>query len=253
VIRRYLVKGAFTATTNESEFWQAVRAEIPNLPEIGENGDLAAPPPTLVALDVIEFCWRLIEKPVHTEEPDPLEFRFFPDPGPVSQGRKEFCATVNRILRRNGLVYELRDNGYIERLVPPVWQRALAVTQFRSGDEQLDQMVEWAIQKFVDPDEEVRREALKDLWDAWERLKSIGTGSNKREQTKSILDEAAGSVSPNFREELDREAATLTRIGNTYQIRHSEITQERLARTVHADYFFFRLFAFIHMILRRPS
>ena len=159
LIRRYLAKGAFTSTTTESEFWRALRAEIP---DFSGNRNPAAPPPTLAVLDLIEFCSRLIEKPIYTEDPPFPDFRPF-CPGSVSRCRKEFCEAVNRIFRRNGLVYELRPEGHIERLVPPEMRDLLEAARTRSGDAQLEQMLEAALQKFVDPDEEVRREALKDL------------------------------------------------------------------------------------------
>lgn len=248
-IRRYLAKGSFTAMTDESEFRRALRADIPHF---SKNEDLAMLPPTLVALDVIEFCWRLIEKPTRVEDPRPFEVRLFP-PGPVSQGRKEFREAVNQIFRRNGLVYELRPEGHVERLVPREMRELLEVTRFRSGDEQLDQMLETALQKFVDPDEEVRRDGLDNLWGAFERLKTTAKGRDKKEGAKAILDEVAGSESSKFRIELDREAQALTRIGNSFLIRHKETTQERLARPADVDFLFYRLLAFINLILRRPS
>ena len=211
------------------------------------SGDLADPPPTLVILDLIEYCWNSIEKPIRDKG------HYWIEPDPVAEGQQEFRSVINRIFRRNGLAYELGTDGRIERVLTPVLQSALATTQSYSGDEGLDQMLERARQKFLDPDQGIRLEALKELWDAWERLKTLGSGRNKKEQTKSVLDETAGSDSPKFRDELEREASALTAIGNTFQIRHSETTQEPLAQSAHVDYLFHRLFALIQMIIRRQS
>ena len=92
--------------------------------------------------------------------------------------------------------------------------------------------------------------ALEALWDAWERLKTLD-GPDKKVQITSILNRIADSSSPKFREALEGEAKELTRIGNNFQIRHSETNQERLFRSEHVDYLFHRLFAFILVILRR--
>ena len=96
----------------------------------------------------------------------------------------------------------------------------------------------------------MRLEALEAIWDAWERLKTLGTGGNKKIQVKSLLDQTAGSSSPQFRAKLEQEAKELTQIGNGFQIRHSETSQEPLSKSQHVDYLFHRLFAFIQVILR---
>ena len=246
-VRRYLANKSFGAMSDDNVFWRTLRAEVPELPEFFEFGDLPEPPPTLVVLDLIEFCWNSIEKPIRGED------HYWGKPDFVAEGQQEFRSVVNRIFRRNGLAYELGTDGRIERVLTPVLQNALATTRSYSGDDRLDQILERARQKFLDPDEGIRLEALKELWDAWERLKTLGNGRDKKEQTKSILDDTAGSHSPNFRVELEREASALTAIGNMFQIRHSETTQEPLAQSAHVDYLFHRLFALIQMIIRRQS
>jgi hypothetical protein len=63
-----------------------------------------------------------------------------------------------------------------------------------------------------------------------------------------LLDRAADE--PTFREVLEQEEKTLTDIGNSFQIRHSEISQVPLQRNDHVDYLFHRLFALIWLVLR---
>ena len=65
-----------------------------------------------------------------------------------------------------------------------------------------------------------------------------------------MLDAAAGSRSPRFREDLEKEAQALTDIGNKLRIRHSETDREQLAKSEHVDYLFYRLYSLIHLILR---
>lgn len=237
--------GGATIGSDEAAVWAAMRADIPNLQE-HLNGD--EPPQTRNILDMIEFCWRCIGKPIRKGyhkffNHHHLDFD-------IDAGRDEFQNDVNRIFRRNGLAYELSWNGCVERLAPQVLREELATSQFATGDADLDRMLEKARDKFSDPDETNRREALEALWDAWERLKTLGEGPNKKAQITNLLDHTASSCSPKFREALEREAGELTWIGNNFQIRHSEKNQERLARSEHVDYLFHRLFSLIQVILR---
>jgi hypothetical protein len=73
-------------------------------------------------------------------------------------------------------------------------------------------------QKFLNRSLNVRRESLEKLWDAWERLKTVEPGKDKKASAKALLDKAA--VEPNFRNKLEQEARELTDIGNTFMIRH---------------------------------
>jgi len=244
--------------TDVNMLWQAMRAEIPELQETsfykGNEpwfSDIKPPIPTI--LDIIEFCWRHIGKPWPVggyddfcDDHPHLEFD-------VNAGRESFREAVNDIFRRNGIAYELRKDGRIERLGPLILREELRSACFSTGDSKLDCMLESARLKFLDKNEATRREALNVLWDAWERLKTLCPGSdkNKKEQIKALLDATAGSSSSKFREVLEQDAQALTKIGNTLQIRHSEVKQESIANNEHVDYLFHRLFALVLLILRR--
>ena len=53
-----------------------------------------------------------------------------------------------------------------------------------------------------------------------------------------------------FRERLETESLELTSIRNSHQIRHAEVTQEKLENIEHIDYLFHRLFSMIQLILK---
>ena len=235
--------------TDANTFWQAMRAEIPNLQEqpwYYTHGQ--PPPPTLDILDMIEFCWRAIGKPLRGSYHSFFDHHHLSFD--VEAGRDEFRDAVNCIFRRNGLAYELTSGGSITRLAPTVLHEELASAHFRTGYAELDRLLETARRKFLDPDEAVRREALETLWDAWERLKTLGTGADKKAQITELLDATAGTGPPKFREALEWEARELTRIGNNLRIRHSEMSQERLSRSEYGDYLFHRLFSLVQLLLR---
>lgn len=142
-----------------------------------------------------------------------------------------------------------KKNGQIIRLAPPVLREALQSTTFSTGDSELDAMLEVARKKFLDPDIEVRRESLEKLWDAWERLKTILPGKDKKVSIGKLLEKA--SPESKFREVLEKEARELTDIGNTFKIRHSETKQIPVEYSEHVDYLFHRLFAIIQLLLRK--
>ena len=240
--------------TDSIKFSLAVRAEIPDLPwpirpistSTWPSAEPAVPS-TLSILDFIEFCHRNIAQPV--KDTHHKFFNHYHLDFNRVKGQVDFRQKINRILARNGLVYELQEDGQIIRLAPPVLREVLLSTTFTTGDSELNDMLEVAKRKFLDPDTAVRRESLEKLWDAWERLKTIFPGKDKKVSIGKLLEKA--SPGTKFRDMLDKEARELTEIGNTFQIRHSEIMQVPVEFNEHIDYLFHRLFAMIQLILRK--
>lgn len=220
-----------------------LHADIPDLPWPAKEDTL---PATRPLMDFIEFCHSHVAKPLK-ETYHPF-FRHHHLSFDREAGQAEFRESVNRIFSRNGLAYDLQKNGKIKRLAPPILNEALATAVFNTGDSKLDAMLESARQKYLSPDPTIRRESLEKLWDAWERVKTIEHGPNKKTQTRLLLEKAASE--PKFREVLENEAVKLTEIGNTFHIRHSETSQVPLEKDEHVDYLFHRLFSIIQLLLR---
>lgn len=164
-------------------------------------------------------------------------------------GLARFVADVNLLFRRNAIAYELTSSGQARRLLPQPVADVLGWAMFHTGDAETDRLLEAARQRFLSPKPEDRQDALEKLWDAFERLKTLEPGANKRAQAEAMLDRVATPDS-GFREALGREAAELTSIGNSFRIRHSETTQETLTSLDQVDYLFTRMFAFVRVILR---
>jgi hypothetical protein len=142
----------------------------------------------------------------------------------------------------------LRD---IERLaerraVPPVIFEALG-TLPASGDATVDELLREAIEKFKDAAPQTRKAGLERLWDAWERLKTLGTSGNKKMSSAALLDAAA--TERRFREVLEAEALALTKVGNDFHIRHFETNRSPLTDAAQVDYLFHRMFALLHLLL----
>ena len=241
--------------TNENAMRDAMRAEIPGLPTWPWRTNAATiepAPATPAILDMLEFCSR------HAAAPERLGYhphfrhdhlRFDPQ-----AGQRKFREEINLIFRRNGIAYRLNNENEIQRLTEPVFREIVEDTSFRTEDAELDRMLRTAQTKFLHKDADVRPEALEALWDAWERLKTLLPGEgDKKTKATALLNDAAGPSAPKYRLLLEREAKALNQIGNTMQIRHSETDQERLDLSEHLDYVFYRMWAFLSMILHRTG
>lgn len=231
-----------TIGTNTNAFQTALVAEIPNMTwplNAGNN------PEIFVLLDFIEFCYR------HVAQPIKGTYHNFFNHHHLGynrvNGQQEFGNSINRIFARNGIAFELQEDGQIQRLAPPILREALTSVEFQTGDRELDILLASARSKFLSPNQQVRKESLEKLWDAWERLKTINVGVNKKTSLTQLLDKAAPEAT--FRKTLENESRELTVIGNTFLIRHTETTQIPLQTNSQVDYLFHRLFALIHLIL----
>lgn len=214
------------------------------IPELEWPLDEDKVPPTHVVMDLMEFCHDSV---AHPEQVDYHSyFGHHHLSFDVAAGHLKFRESINLIFMRNGLAYSVTTDGKVERLVPAELA-ILTRSEFATGDAILDDLLDIAISKFLDPDPSVRRESLEQLWDAWERLKSLEVPSDKARSITVTLNKAADK--PNFRAMLEAEARSLTAIGNSHRIRHSEITQEPIERDVHVDYLFHRMAAMIRLLI----
>lgn len=246
--------GAGVVGTDEKALALVVRAEISDLPwplqttcQEGWSNEKPYAPETLVALDFIQFCYWAIAKPI--EDSYHSYFRHSHLSFDADAGKEEFRANINRIFSRNGVAFELNIGGRISRLAPPVLAERLSNTLFQTGDQKLDQMFEESRSKFLNPDPKIRSEALERLWDCWERVKSLSDPNDKKRSVANLLNKAAGEQA--FRQLLETEAKALTDIGNSFHIRHAEVTQTAINDSEHVDYLFHRLFSMIHLVLKK--
>lgn len=207
-------------------------------------------PDTLSVLDAVEFFYRYVSKPIRKDY-----HSFFRHHHIISfdqdAGRQEYFNDVNRLFRRNCLAYELLKDGRVVRFEPVVLHEMLSSAIFRTEDPELNRLLELAREKFHNPDINVRREAVEKLWDAWERLKTIEIGTDKKKQVEALLTRAIPQSE--FRERVNQEAIALTNIGNDFAIRHTETNKIIISESEFLDYLFHRLFALIQMLLRRTS
>ena len=236
--------------TDEQAFWETAVAEVPDLPipdgwteptlRSAEGAE------TVVFLDLLEFSARAVARPVEQGYHD--FYRHHHLDFDRDAGLADFVEDVNRLFRRNGIAFELSDEGHARRLVALGLRDELREAAFNTGDTETDRLLDAARERILLPIEDDRRDALEKLWDAFERIKTIEPGADKKAQAGRLLDRTA--TSPKFRGFLTDEAKALTQIGNGLRIRHSETTQEPVQTPEHIDYLFHRMFSFVRLVLR---
>ncbi len=218
------------------------------IPEIDWPLQPEAMPSTSAVMDLLEFVAASIG------EPEKGSWHSFFAHHHLSwdreTGLRRFAADVNRLFARNGVAFELGEDGVVRRLLPEPLRDALASTLLRTGDAETDRLLEAARKLILAPDLNRRRDALEKLWDAFERLKTLEPGPDKRAQADALLDRAAGPAAPRLRALIGEEAKALTDIGNSFRIRHSETSQELPTTPEQIDYLFQRMFAFVRMVLK---
>jgi len=214
--------------------------------------DPTNPPPTPIALDVVDFVMRHVATPIRREAHDwsKHEHVFFDDDRSVQMGRRAFRDEVELIFQRNGVAFTVSDYR-VRRLGPPEARALLSEFAPRTGDALLDEMLRDAATKFLSKDEADRQTALEKLWDAFERLKTLEPGGNKKASAGRMLDLALPQS--RLRDEIEAEFHTLTKIGNTFHVRHFEHDKEPLPSSAALDYLFFRLIAVIALVLRQTG
>ena len=205
-----------------------------------------APDPHI--FDLIEFSYE------HVALPKAYDFHSFFSHDHFSYdqeaGRTKFTEDVNRAFERQGLAYQLVQ-GEVTRIAPTGLQEALAIALFKTGDDELDKLLETARAKFLNRSLDVRKEGLEKLWDAWERLKTLEPGSDKKAQATALLDKAA--TEPVLRERLELEAKGLNFIGNNLMIRHTEVGKPPIAESAQVDYLYHRMFSIIRLLLKSSA
>ena len=219
---------------------QTIRAEIPDIPWPPDDRQA---PPTFAALDLLEFLHRHASKATRRKhhgffDHDHLRFD-------REEGQEELREAANRLLARNGMAFELDVRGSIIRLAPPAIREQLRRELPPTCDEALDELLQLAIVKYLDPDPQARRDALEKLWDAFERAKTVLPGKDKKARAKALVAAAAGST-----EEasiLEAEMLALTQIGNDFRIRHHEVNRVQPPDEL-VDYLFARTYALLYRL-----
>lgn len=204
------------------------------------------PEDQLAIFDLLEFLFENVGRPV--QEDFHQFFGHYHLSFDVPVGQADFAEGVNRLFARNGIAFDMTGDGRIRRLLPEHAAQVLNSAVFHTGDTEADRLLEYALSAVTSPSLDRRRDGLEKLWDAFERMKTLEPGKDKRASAEAMLDRVGcGAV---FRAALGVEARALTEAGNLLRIRHSEVGQEVLGNADHVDYLYVRMFAFVRLLLR---
>jgi len=252
--------GPWITETDEGAFYDMLDALVPNLGQqqaepwfdsVRMSLSSDTTPPTPTTLDVVDFVGQRIAAPIRRPTGYHKFFDHYHLDFDVRAGQRRFQADVDMIFARNGIAFTLGENLRVQRLGPPEARPLLSDLAPDTGDARLDGLLETAMTRFLSRHEDDRQDALEKLWDAFERLKTLELGGDKRASATTLLNRAAPDS--RLREHLDAEASALTKIGNSFHIRHSEHDQEELPGPAAVDYLFIRLAALIAFLLRQTG
>ena len=224
-------------------FAQFLEAEVPWINWPLRRDEL---PETPVVLDLLEFCAKAVGEPI------PGSYHSYYGHHHMewdrAAGLASFVAAVNLLFQRNGIAFKFDADGHAQRILPQPVALALGWQMFETGEAELDRLLEYARSHFLSPQLDDRRDATEKLWDAFERMKTLEPGLDKRVQADALLDRVA-VPGTRMRDALAEEAKALTSIGNSLRIRHSEVTQEMIYRSEQLDWLFVRMFSFVRLLL----
>ena len=224
----------------------AVQAEIPGLKwplaltyEIHHGFHISTypyAPETQQVLDLIEFCYREVAKPI--KDSWHKEFDHYHLSFDEAAGKQQFLHDINRILARNKLVYKLTDTGQVVKQTSGVPLQKLSAGKFHTGDPTLDEKLDEAYRKFLDPDPSIRRTSVGLLWDCLEKIQPLpGTTTDNKE----------------FLSLLEKEVKTLTEIGDTFHLRHSDSEKSSISNPSQINYLFYRLYGLIQFLFSQEE
>ncbi len=164
------------------------------------------------------------------------------------EGRAAFQGEINTVFARNGVAFEMGEDGKIRRIVEGPASELLACKSFSTGDDEADKLLESARGHFYDRNPDSGRYAVEALWDAFERVKTLDNPADKKSSAKALIFKATNNV--NIFDLIEEEMRTLTAVGNTWRIRHHEVGKAELGTDRNfMDYLFLRLFCLINFLL----
>lgn len=228
--------------TDRQKLYRLLGAEIPELDFPFDYNEI---PETMVILDLVEFVYRHVGAPIERQYHS--FFQHYHLDFDEGAGKLKYCDDINRLFARQGLAYELSTTGHISRVATTPSEISLQIAEFNTGDATLDNLLTKAKQRYFAPGPDAAIEAVKELWDAWERLKTVIDPSNKKRSISSLISYAGKARA--FVEAIESEAQALTKIGNDFQIRHHEVGRTPLESVTQARYLFQRLYAVINLLL----
>ncbi|HDX9511354.1 hypothetical protein COJ67_03130 [Bacillus thuringiensis] len=237
--------------TDERLLNAAIKAQIPNMElpvNIKYNGEDVD---KYALLDFIEFCYMNITDVQNNNYHSFFQHYHLSFPSTTNE-KERFREEVNQIFARNGIVFYLDSDSTIKRHLPMQLDSILQNLNIKSKDNDLNQLINLAIENIRKPQETQRQFALEKIWDAFERVKTFYDPNNKKASAQTLVANIS-SGTKDFDIILDTEFKQLTTIGNKYYIRHFETNKTKINSMKLVDYLFYRMIALIDLCMDKVN
>lgn len=159
---------------------------------------------------------------------------------------------INDAFALTGLLYVLTDKKQVERISDSDAQIATNQETINGVQEPgLKQLIDDAIRLYKNPRPEIYHTAVEKIWDALERIKTIGMehGLDKKASVSELINRMS-SGKKEFMSLFDSEFHALTDIGNHFRIRHHEMDKIDISDEHYYGYFFNRCFSLVCLALK---
>ena len=196
------------------------------------------------------YVMKTIAELQYDLENDYTETKLFDD---ISRAEKLFGKDVSAI---HDCVEEVRHfNGTIRRnaqIVVDLLEVALSeqaslsydLVDFQIDDHEFNKLVEQAFQYY----KEARIDtATEKIWDAFERIKTFYKQYDKKGSITKLID-IVSKNNAEYREMVEEEFTSLTKLGNDFRIRHHETNKKDICCKEHYDYLFHRCIAVLRLV-----
>lgn len=196
------------------------------------------------------YVMKTIEELQYDLENDYTEIKLFDD---ISRAEKLFGKDVPAI---HDCVEEVQHfNGTIRRnaqIVVDLLEVALSeqaslsydLVDFQIDDHEFNKLVEQAFQYY----KEARIDtATEKIWDAFERIKTFYKQYDKKGSITKLID-IVSKNNAEYREMVEEEFTSLTKLGNDFRIRHHETNKKDICCKEHYDYLFHRCIAVLRLV-----
>ena len=160
-----------------------------------------------------------------------------------------FLQDINKMFKRTGLLYTLKENGEIERIVlnASIIKEALDTID-NLQDKSLKELINDAISSFLKPGPKNIGNAVEKIWDAFERAKTYYVGLDKKSSSLKLISTISEGQNEMV-EVLNKEFKELTELGNSFRIRHHETDKTEFVSDAHREYFFNRCLSLLCLLL----
>lgn len=196
------------------------------------------------------YVMKTIAELQYDLENDYTETKLFDD---ISRAEKLFGKDVPAI---HDCVEEVQHfNGTVRRnaqIVVDLLEVALSeqaslsydLVDFQIDDHEFNKLVEQAFQYY----KEARIDtATEKIWDAFERIKTFYKQYDKKGSITKLID-IVSKNNAEYREMVEEEFTSLTKLGNDFRIRHHETNKKDICCKEHYDYLFHRCIAVLRLV-----